>query len=156
MAGRVDGWVEGVDADRLVASHLMAPVALRADDFEAFTKARSESLSDAIETAMGKPVYRETGTDEPESDPLDADDAAKAAEQAERAETVQDEAEREFNKARRYDGGRSTRKTTTPRSRRRQPDTIGEALGQAVVKELGGITGRRIIRGIFGNLFKGR
>jgi len=85
-----------------------------------------------------------------------AEDAAKAADQAERAETVKAEADREFSKARRYDGGRSSRKTTTPRSRRRQPDTIGEALGQAVVKELGGTTGRRIIRGIFGTLFKGR
>ena len=82
-----------------------------------------------------------------------ADAAAKAAEDVEEKEAAQEEADREFAKARRYDGGRSSRRTT---SSRRQPDSLGEALGQAVVKELGGTTGRRIIRGILGGLFRGR
>ena len=61
---------------------------------------------------------------------------------------------REFNAARRYSGQRVSR-STSQRSRS-QPDNLGEALAQAVVRELGGTTGRRIVRGILGSLFKGR
>jgi DNA helicase HerA-like ATPase len=82
--------------------------------------------------------------------------AAQAAAEAERAELEAEQASqeaREFNTARRYSGTRVARSTSRSRS---QPDSLGEALAQAVVKELGGTTGRRIVRGILGGLFKGR
>ncbi|WP_099823726.1 helicase HerA-like domain-containing protein [Oceaniglobus indicus] len=72
------------------------------------------------------------------------------------AKAAQDEAahppEREFTNARRYDpaGG------TNDRSARRTEPGFGEAMTRMVVKELSGTTGRRIVRGIFGTLFKGR
>lgn len=82
-----------------------------------------------------------------------ADTAAREAEEAERLEEEAEEAEREFRKARRYDGkdvGRST-------SRRSSGSTsMGEKFTKMVVKELTGTTGRRLVRGILGGLFKGR
>lgn len=89
-----------------------------------------------------------------------AEAAAKAAEEAETQEEREAEEEREFNAGRRYspgNSGRSSRTTTT--SRRRTPprdNSVGGALTDALVKELRGTTGRRIVRGIFGTLFKGR
>ena len=86
--------------------------------------------------------------------------AAAEAEVAEEKET-EDEA-REFNNARRYDGGggRSTAKTRdTSRNwstRHRADDSITESLAKVVVSELKGATGKRIVRGIFGGLFRGR
>lgn len=68
---------------------------------------------------------------------------------------------REFNHARRFDG--TTARGTAPRpaakpgaNSRSQPQTISDALGTAVLKELQGTTGRRIVRGILGGVFKGR
>ena len=40
--------------------------------------------------------------------------------------------------------------------RERKKDTFGSAIGEAVIKELKGTTGRRLVRGILGGLFKGR
>ena len=60
---------------------------------------------------------------------------------------------REFNTARRYSGMRVGR----GQSRRYgQQESVGSALSQALVKELKGTTGRRIIRGVLGSFFKGR
>ena len=42
--------------DEILSSHLIAPVPLRADDFDAFFSARSAALLDKIEKAIGKPV----------------------------------------------------------------------------------------------------
>jgi DNA helicase HerA-like ATPase len=79
-----------------------------------------------------------------------AEAAAKEAEQAEQAEA------REFEHARRYDGG-SSKPSSTSRSRSTKSEGgFGEALTNVVVKELKGTTGRRIVRGILGGLFKGR
>ncbi|MGH1356570.1 MAG: helicase HerA-like domain-containing protein [Thalassovita sp.] len=85
-----------------------------------------------------------------------AQDAARAAEESERKEEEAAAAEREFKAARRYSGTRVTRSTSKPRRSNSRGDTIGEALGKALVKELKGTTGKRIIRGILGGLFKGR
>ncbi len=82
-----------------------------------------------------------------------ADAAAKAAEQAEAEEERLEAKEREFKAARRYDGGRVGRSTSRRSS---SSDSFGGALASAVVKELKGTTGRRIVRGILGGLFKGR
>ena len=81
-----------------------------------------------------------------------AEDAAREAEEAERAESEAEEAEREFRKARRYDGTQVGRST----SRSSQSDSMGDKLTKMVVRELTGTTGRRIVRGILGGLFKGR
>ena len=83
-----------------------------------------------------------------------AEEAAKEAEAAAAAEAQAAEEEREFKAARRYQpGSGSTRRST---SSRREPDSLGEAFGQAVLKELKGTTGKRIVRGILGSLFRGR
>lgn len=79
-----------------------------------------------------------------------AAEAAKAEEQAEEAETP---ALREFNAARRYSGKGVTRSTSRPA---RINPSFGEAMTKMVVKELTGTTGRRMVRGILGGLFKGR
>ncbi|MGO4914904.1 helicase HerA-like domain-containing protein [Pseudogemmobacter sp. W21_MBD1_M6] len=79
--------------------------------------------------------------------------AAKAAEEADAAEAKLKEDEREFRSARRYDGG-STK--TTTRSRTASTPSFGEQMGKTVLKELTGTTGRRIVRGILGSLFKAR
>jgi DNA helicase HerA-like ATPase len=79
-----------------------------------------------------------------------ADIAAKGAAEAEDAS--KDDG---LNHARRYDGG-----ARSGRSQRISSKTTGgdikDAFASAVVKELKGTTGRRIVRGIFGGLFKGR
>ncbi|MDC0737245.1 DUF853 family protein [Cognatishimia sp. SS12] len=82
-----------------------------------------------------------------------ADQAATEA-QAQEAEAERlAEEEREFAKARRYKGSRVGRSS----SRRSSSDqSFGEQMTKMVVKELTGTTGRRIVRGLLGGLFKGR
>ncbi|MCV2881009.1 DUF853 domain-containing protein [Actibacterium sp. XHP0104] len=81
-----------------------------------------------------------------------AEKAAAEAEAAERAEEEAEAREREYRTARRYEGTRVSRSS----SRSRKDDSIGSAIGKVVIKELKGTTGRRIVRGILGGLFKGR
>ncbi|WP_373050043.1 helicase HerA-like domain-containing protein [Thalassovita aquimarina] len=85
-----------------------------------------------------------------------AQQAAENAEEAERREAEADEMEREFKAARRYTGAHVKRSTSRKSRSNARGDTVGEALGKALVKELRGTTGRRIVRGILGGLFKGR
>ncbi len=83
-----------------------------------------------------------------------AEAAARAAEEAEQREAEEENlALREFRTARRYSGSRVGRSTAR---RQRGDEGWGEAIGKMVLKELKGTTGRRIVRGIFGTLFKGR
>ncbi|KQI69587.1 ATP-binding protein [Loktanella sp. 3ANDIMAR09] len=82
-----------------------------------------------------------------------AGDAAKAAAEAEAAEEKAEAQEREFKMARRYEGKQTGR--STPR-RAKDDGGFGGAIASVVVKELKGTTGRRIVRGILGGLFKGR
>ena len=86
--------------------------------------------------------------------------AGRAAEAAEKAEAEEERAaaeEREFRAGRRYSAGGMERSSSKRiGTRRRQPDTFGSALQTAVIKELKGTTGRRIVRGILGGFFKGR
>ena len=82
-----------------------------------------------------------------------AETAAAAAEKAEAEEAALEEKEREFKAARRYSGEKVERSTSRGR---RKSEGFGEAIANVVVKELKGTTGRRIVRGIFGTLFKGR
>ncbi|ALG91882.1 MULTISPECIES: helicase HerA-like domain-containing protein [Actibacterium] len=81
-----------------------------------------------------------------------AEDAARAAQEAERAEEEASAAERDYKAGRRYSGTRVSRSS----SRSSRDDSLGSALSEAVIKELKGTTGRRIVRGILGGLFKGR
>jgi len=81
-----------------------------------------------------------------------ADAAAREAE----AEAAAAEKEREFQNARRWDGGADPSGRTTRGNGGRKEKTFTEALAQTVVKELSGTTGRRIVRGILGGLFKSR
>lgn len=83
--------------------------------------------------------------------------AEKAAKQAEAAEEAVEEmppAEREFNAGRRYSGSRVPRSTS--REDRSFGRKFGDAMSDVVIKEMKGTTGRRIVRGILGGLFKGR
>jgi hypothetical protein len=84
--------------------------------------------------------------------------AAKAAEAAEEAEEQMSPAEREFNAGRRYSGTRVPRSSSKPvrSTRSRQEDSFGEAMTKMVMKELTGTTGRRIVRGVLGGIFKAR
>ena len=86
-------------------------------------------------------------------------EAAAAAEEAEQKEAELDAAMREYNAGRRYTGtrvGRSTSQPTRTSRSRRKDESLGEAIANVVVKELKGTTGRRIVRGILGGLFKAR
>ena len=82
--------------------------------------------------------------------------AQAAAVEAERVEERTEELptlEREYQSARRFTGSRVTRSSSR---RTRSRDTFGSAMSEAVIKELKGTTGRRLVRGILGGLFKGR
>ena len=80
--------------------------------------------------------------------------AEKAAAEAEAAKTAaaQTPSLREFKKARRYAG----KGQTSSRRSTKDDGGIGGAIANVVIKELKGTTGRRIVRGILGGLFKGR
>lgn len=83
-----------------------------------------------------------------------AEAAANAAEAAEAEEEgIQSPIEREYSAARRYSGSRVGRSTS--RSVRKK-ESFASAMSEAVIKELKGTTGRRIVRGILGGLFRNR
>lgn len=73
--------------------------------------------------------------------------AAEAAMEEEKSDLAEDPMQREFATARRYSG------TRLGCSRRVGVEDVGSALGQALVKELKGTTGRRIIRAVLGGFF---
>ena len=85
---------------------------------------------------------------------------AKRATEAAQPEEAAD-APSEYNRGRRYDPKAKADPAPAPKPRAGTGKSIsagglGEALGSALVKELGGTTGRRIVRGIFGTMFRGR
>ncbi|MEL7213897.1 MAG: helicase HerA-like domain-containing protein [Pseudomonadota bacterium] len=82
-----------------------------------------------------------------------AEAAAAAAEEAEAQEEDLSAALQEYSAGRRYSGARVGRSTARPK---RKSPSIGAEIGKVVLKELKGTTGRRIVRGILGGLFKGR
>jgi DNA helicase HerA-like ATPase len=85
-----------------------------------------------------------------------ADKAAKEAAAAEeKAEEIEAPALREFNNARRY-AGKGVARSTSRAPKRKSQEGFGTAVASVVIKELKGTTGRRIVRGILGGLFKGR
>lgn len=82
-----------------------------------------------------------------------AEAAAREAEKLEAREEEMEAAQREYTAARRYSGSRVGRSTSR---RTRETESFGEAMAKVVVKELKGTTGRRIVRGILGGIFKAR
>ncbi len=88
--------------------------------------------------------------------------AEKAAKEAEAAETRDEQKAmevREFSNARRYNPG-GTRTTASRKASRKEETSMGETISKEVtklvIKELKGTTGRRIVRGILGGIFKAR
>ncbi len=82
-----------------------------------------------------------------------ADQAAQEAASKEAKEDDMPAAEREYSAGRRYSGSRVGRSSSkTPR----KGGSVAEQLGKMVLKELTGTTGRRIVRGVLGGLFRGR
>jgi DNA helicase HerA-like ATPase len=82
-----------------------------------------------------------------------AQDAAEAAEKAEAEEEELATAEREYRAARRYSGTRVARSSSR---KTRANESLSDALTSVVIKEMKGTTGRRIVRGILGGLFRAR
>jgi hypothetical protein len=62
------GGASDAEIDEHLRSHLIEPARLRSDDFDGFVTARREALLSLIERAMGKTVYRDETSDEPEGD----------------------------------------------------------------------------------------
>lgn len=82
--------------------------------------------------------------------------AAKEAEEAEAREAAEEAAAAAAEKAEKArNAGTGRRYSGTTRSSKAD-DSLGSTIGKMVVKELTGTTGRRIIRGILGGMFKGR
>ncbi len=79
---------------------------------------------------------------------------AHRAEQA--AREAEATAEREFQSARRYDPKMPSRKPTATRTSARRSDTATEAFVKSFARQLGTKSGRAIVRGVLGSLFKGR
>ncbi len=80
-----------------------------------------------------------------------AEAAAAEAARAEAGDARQDQEAREFDHARRYDGG--VPKTPRRTSSGSRSDSIGEAFAKSFARQLGTRAGRSIVRGVFGTLF---
>jgi uncharacterized protein len=80
-----------------------------------------------------------------------AEAAARAAEDAEQAEAAGEA--REFSAARRYSANGDT---SSAGARPGRGSSFGGEVAKVVIKELKGTTGRRIVRGLLGTLFKAR
>jgi DNA helicase HerA-like ATPase len=87
-----------------------------------------------------------------EAEATEAELAARADAEAQAAQA--EKMIEEFRRARRY---RAPEKANpAPRPSPRRGESLGEAVTEVVIKELKGTTGKRLVRGILGNLFKGR
>ncbi len=98
--------------------------------------------------------------------------AEAAAREAEEAEAIEEEtesaAEREYRAGRRYSGnrvGRSSSRVSRQapaeeqprrRSSSRRSDSVGTAFAKSFARQLGTQSGRAVVRGILGGLFRGR
>ncbi len=83
--------------------------------------------------------------------------AEAAADEAARAEAAEEEAdprEQVYKAGRRYTGGRVSRSTSRPRSRR--GDSVGEAFAKSMARSIGTRAGKALVRGVLGGLFRGR
>lgn len=124
----------------------------------------ASEMAGKYDTLLDRDSAFETLRGRAEKAALEAEAAEAAVEKAEadakaaKTAAAQTPSLREFKKARRYAGkatGTTTRRTTSSR-KSRDSEGIGGAIANVVIKELKGTTGRRIVRGILGSLFKGR
>ncbi|MEO0862791.1 MAG: helicase HerA-like domain-containing protein [Pseudomonadota bacterium] len=83
-----------------------------------------------------------------------AEAAAQAAQAAEEDEAEADAPTRAYKAGRRYSGGRVSRSTSKPRTRR--GDSVGTAFAKSMARSLGTRAGKAIVRGVLGGLFRGR
>lgn len=79
------------------------------------------------------------------------DEAAKAAAEVEDRLDDTDPRAREFQTARRYSGARVARSTSKRRS-----DSVTDAFAKSFARQLGTQSGKAVVRGLLGGLFKGR
>jgi len=83
--------------------------------------------------------------------------AAKAAGEAAEATEDAEATEREFNSARRYEGKRVGRSMAAPKApRTSRSDSVGTAFAKSFARQLGTQSGRAVVRGVLGGLFRGR
>ena len=68
------GGIGASKMDQILATHLIAAEALRADNFEAFFEARRHGLLDLIGEAMGKSPVAAADPSEPTGEPIDDED----------------------------------------------------------------------------------
>lgn len=80
--------------------------------------------------------------------------ARDAAEESGRVSRAKEQ-EREFSRARRYDGGTEepSRKTSTTGRTSSRSDSIGEAFAKSFARQLGTKSGQAIVRGVLGSIF---
>jgi DNA helicase HerA-like ATPase len=144
----VTSMLEDKGAPGVVERTLIRPPSSRLGPIEAEARAALVAASD-LSGKYDTPLDRDSAF---ERLAARAEAAAKEVEEAEAAAAAAKKAEEDFKAARRYSAGSSR---TTSGSKRR-PDSIGDAMTDALIKELSGTTGRRIVRGILGGLFKAR
>jgi DNA helicase HerA-like ATPase len=124
----------------------------------------ASEMAGKYDTLLDRDSAFETLRGRAEKAALEAEAAEAAIEKAEadakaaKTAAAQTPSLREFKKARRYAGKATETPTRRSTSSRRSSDSegIGGAIANVVIKELKGTTGRRIVRGILGSLFKGR
>ena len=80
-----------------------------------------------------------------------SDKAAQDAAAQEAADARKAEEEKEYSRARRYDGGADAKPAARAPSRR--SDSMGEAFAKSFVRQLGTRTGQAVVRGILGSIF---
>ena len=148
----------------IVERTLIRPPSSQLGPIDDATRSRLMALSE-MAGKYDKPLDRESafeilrGRAEKAAAEAEAAEAAiaKAEEDAKAAKKAAAETPslRDFKNARRY-ANKGTDKRSTRSSRSAKTDGFGTAIAQVVIKELKGTTGRRIVRGILGGLFKGR
>jgi hypothetical protein len=67
----------------------------------------------------------------------------------------EEESGRAYGRGRRYSPDMPDR-APARRAPRRRSDSVGEAFMKSMARSLGSQTGRRLVRGVLGSLFKGR
>ena len=114
---------------------------------------QSSALGMKYDTAIDRDSAHEILTRRAEAAAQEAAEAeARAA-----AEKADEKRLRDFNKARRYDQGKTVTKTSTRKtSSSRRSDTLVETFAKSVVRQLGTKSGQAIVRGVLGSLFKSR
>jgi DNA helicase HerA-like ATPase len=145
----VTSFLEAKGAPGIVERTLIRPPASRLGPIEDASRraiVAASALSGKYDTALDRESAFERLAARAEA-------AAKEAEEAEAAVQAAKQAEDEFKAARRYEA-ETARKPAAPRGK--QPQSLGDAMTDALIKELGGTTGRRIVRGILGGIFKAR